>query len=86
MAYSVDIVGRADAPGSSEFNMHLSQSRAETVRRYLLARGAPAKMLRARGIGAIDASGPQANEADDAQRRVNFEVIAAPAETADPAP
>jgi OOP family OmpA-OmpF porin len=86
MAYSVDIVGRADAPGSSEFNMHLSQSRAETARRYLVAHGAPAKMLRARGIGAIDAAGPQANEADDGQRRVNFEVIAAPAETADPAP
>jgi OOP family OmpA-OmpF porin len=83
MAYSVDIVGRADAPGSSEFNLRLSQSRAEAVRRYLLAHGVPAKLLHARGIGAIDASGPQANEADDAQRRVNFDVIAA---AADPAP
>jgi outer membrane protein OmpA-like peptidoglycan-associated protein len=83
MAYSVDIVGRADAPGSSEFNLRLSQSRAEAVRRYLLAHGAPAKLLYARGIGAIDAAGPQANEADDAQRRVNFEVIAA---SGDPAP
>lgn len=86
MAYSVDIVGRADAPGSSEFNLRLSQSRADTVRRYLLAHGAPAKLLHARGIGAIDTLGPQANEADDAQRRVNFEVIAAPAETTDPVP
>jgi len=86
MAYSVDIVGRADAPGSSEFNLRLSQSRAEAVRRYLLAHGAPAKLLHARGIGAIDAVGPQANEADDGQRRVNFEVIAASAEAADPAP
>jgi outer membrane protein OmpA-like peptidoglycan-associated protein len=86
MAYSVDIVGQADAPGSSEFNLRLSQSRAEAVRRYLLAHGAPAKLLRARGIGAIDAAGPQANEADDAQRRVNFEVIAASVETADPTP
>jgi OOP family OmpA-OmpF porin len=84
MAYSVDIVGRADAPGSSEFNLRLSQSRAEAVRRYLLAHGAPAKLLHARGIGAVDAVGPQANEADDAQRRVNFEVTAAPADTADP--
>jgi len=86
IAYSVDIVGRADAPGSSEFNLRLSQSRAEAVRRYLLAHGAPATLLHARGIGAIDAVGPQANEADDAQRRVNFEVIAASAETGDPAP
>jgi outer membrane protein OmpA-like peptidoglycan-associated protein len=86
MGYSVDIVGRADAPGSSDFNLRLSQSRAETVRRYLLAHGAPAKMLHARGIGAIDAIGPQANEADDGQRRVNFEVIAVSAETADSAP
>jgi OOP family OmpA-OmpF porin len=86
IAYSVDIVGRADAPGSSEFNLRLSQSRAETVRRYLLAHGAPAKLLHARGIGAIDAVGPQANEADDGQRRVNFEVIAAPAEAGDPTP
>ena len=86
MAYSVDIVGRADAPGSSEFNLRLSQSRAEAVRRYLIAHGAPAKSLRARGVGAIDAAGPQANEADDAQRRVNFEVIAAPVETPETAP
>jgi len=86
MTYSVDIVGRADAPGSSEFNLRLSQSRAEAVRRYLLAHGAPAKILHARGVGAVDAAGPQVNESDDAQRRVNFEVTAAPAETADPAP
>jgi outer membrane protein OmpA-like peptidoglycan-associated protein len=85
MAYSVDIVGRADAPGSSEFNLRLSQSRAEAVHRYLLEHGAPAKLLRARGIGAIDALGPQANEADDSQRRVSFELIAAAGETADPA-
>jgi len=84
MAYSVNIVGRADAPGSSEFNLRLSQSRAEAVRRYLLGHGAPAKLLHARGIGAVDAVGPQANEADDAQRRVNFEVTAAPADPADP--
>lgn len=86
MTYSIDIVGRADAPGSSEFNLHLSQSRAEAVRRYLIAHGAPAKMLRAHGIGAIDAVGPQANEADNAQRRVDFEVLAVPAATADPTP
>jgi outer membrane protein OmpA-like peptidoglycan-associated protein len=86
IAYWVDIVGRADAPGSSEFNLRLSQSRAEAVRRYLLEHGAPAKLLHARGIGAIDAVGPQGNEADDSQRRVSFELIAAPVDTADPPP
>jgi outer membrane protein OmpA-like peptidoglycan-associated protein len=84
VGYSIEIVGRADTPGTTAFNLHLSQSRADTVRQYLIARGVPAEHLHARGIGAIElasatspANAEPAEHRDslDTERRVNFEVI-----------
>jgi outer membrane protein OmpA-like peptidoglycan-associated protein len=84
VGYSVEIVGRADTPGTTAFNLHLSQSRADAVRQYLIARGVSAEHLHARGIGAIElaaATSPanaepaEHRESLDTERRVNFEVI-----------
>jgi outer membrane protein OmpA-like peptidoglycan-associated protein len=80
--YSVEVVGRADAPGTTAINLHLSQSRADAVRQYLMLKGMSALRVHARGIGWIDpsagASEPVShNEALDTERRVNFMVIPA---------
>jgi outer membrane protein OmpA-like peptidoglycan-associated protein len=83
IGYTIEIIGRADTPGTTAFNLRLSQSRADVVRQYLVAHGAPADRLRARGIGAIDvasATPENAKVADhdsslDTERRVNFEVV-----------
>ncbi|WP_416545812.1 OmpA family protein [Limnohabitans sp. DCL3] len=48
----VRIEGHADASGSAEANLALSQRRAEEVKRFLVERGADPAMLRPEGHGA----------------------------------
>lgn len=48
----VRIEGHADASGSAQANTALSQKRAESVREFLVARGADASMLSPVGLGA----------------------------------
>ncbi|MFY9476574.1 MAG: OmpA family protein, partial [Aquabacterium sp.] len=50
----VKIVGHADASGSQAGNLALSQRRAESVRGYLVQKGADASMLEAVGLGSAD--------------------------------
>ncbi len=45
------IEGFTDSQGSSEYNMVLSQKRADIVRSYLISRGYPGNLIRANGIG-----------------------------------
>ncbi len=47
----VRIEGHADASGSAEINMSLSQRRAEAVKEYLVSLGADAAMLAPVGVG-----------------------------------
>ena len=47
----VEIRGHTDNTGSYDFNMRLSQKRAEAVRRYLISRGISPSRLRAVGYG-----------------------------------
>lgn len=49
----VNIVGHTDRLGSDEYNMGLSQRRAETVRSYLISRGVNAATLTATGAGKL---------------------------------
>jgi outer membrane protein OmpA-like peptidoglycan-associated protein len=79
-AYVLDIIGRADAPGTTALNLRLSQSRANAVRDYLEAHGAPAGFLHARGIGAFDVEPARQAGADDLERRVNFSVVSVAAD------
>jgi OOP family OmpA-OmpF porin len=88
--YLVEITGRADAPGTVEFNLRLSQDRAEAVRQYLIARGVPTALLVARGIGVGDSPSnsmghnvlSRHTEADESERRVNFALVPDDAATA----
>jgi outer membrane protein OmpA-like peptidoglycan-associated protein len=45
------IEGFTDSQGSSEYNLVLSQKRADAVRSYLISRGYPGDLINTRGIG-----------------------------------
>jgi len=69
----VALVGRADARGEPEYNMTLGESRADTVRRYMVDLGVGRDRLLATSRGELDAVGK--DEAGWAQdRRVDVEL------------
>ncbi len=45
------VEGFTDSQGSSQYNMVLSQKRADVVRSYLISRGYPGNLIQAKGIG-----------------------------------
>jgi outer membrane protein OmpA-like peptidoglycan-associated protein len=63
------VEGRADATGSSAYNLALSERRAAWVVAWLVARGAPPDRLRAVGLGEAAAEGGAAD------RQVRFRVV-----------
>jgi len=69
---SVDLVGRADPRGTTEYNMALSDRRAQAVKDYLQRMGIDASKLAKVPRGASDATGTdESGWAKD--RRVDFE-------------
>lgn len=80
----VHLVGHTDRYGSDEYNMLLSERRAETVRRYLIAHGINAATLTAAGAGSLqplpevvcDINAPRAEQIQCLQpnRRVEVDV------------
>jgi OOP family OmpA-OmpF porin len=77
--YELEIIGRADAPGTTALNLRLSQSRANAVRDFLAAQGVPPSLMHPHGIGALDVASEGHNESDDSERRVNFSIVPHPA-------
>jgi len=78
--YRIEIEGHTDAIGSEEYNLKLSQSRADSVCEYLKqASIAPNRIIAVRGFGK---SKPVASNDSDAGRQVNrrVEIIIADAE------
>lgn len=70
------IEGHTDADGSEEFNLELSQQRAEAVKRYLVSKGISASRLEALGLGEtrpIDTNRTPAGRARN--RRVEFHIL-----------
>jgi outer membrane protein OmpA-like peptidoglycan-associated protein len=49
--HDIIVEGHTDSNGSDAFNLELSQSRAQTVREFLVSRGVPAERIRAQGVG-----------------------------------
>jgi outer membrane protein OmpA-like peptidoglycan-associated protein len=47
----LNVEGHTDSKGTASYNESLSQSRAESVRTYLISRGYPAEKIQAHGIG-----------------------------------
>lgn len=48
---NIEVAGHTDSRGSDQYNMRLSQQRAETVRNYLISKGIAADRLTAKGYG-----------------------------------
>ncbi|MRG95339.1 OmpA family protein [Polyangium spumosum] len=72
----IEIQGHADAMGPDEYNMILSQSRADSVRAWLIKRGIPPEKLVAKGYGASMPLGSnESKEGRQQNRRVNFVII-----------
>ena len=72
----VGVEGHTDSRGAREMNMSLSQSRAESVMRYLTQHGVKAERLSAKGHGPdkpIDSN--DTNEGRQRNRRVEFHIL-----------
>lgn len=67
----LEVAGHTDSQGGARGNLRLSQARAESVRRYLVAHGVPASMLTAKGYGE---SRPVADNATADGRALNRRV------------
>lgn len=68
---NIEVAGHTDNRGSDEYNMNLSQQRAETVRNYLISKGIAADRLSAKGYGEFQ---PIASGATDEDRFENRRV------------
>lgn len=68
---NIEVAGHTDSRGSDEYNMKLSQRRAEAVRSYLVSKGIASDRLSAKGYGE---SQPVADNATDEGRFQNRRV------------
>jgi OOP family OmpA-OmpF porin len=77
---TVEIQGYTDSTGPAQYNLGLSQRRAESVKAYLASKGVNDSMLTARGYGKQNPVASNATAQGRAQnRRVAFEVTHVPA-------
>src|SRR5450432_119733 len=67
----IQLEGHTDSIGTDEYNLKLSQQRAEAVSQYLVSQGVPAAGLSAAGLGK---SSPVASNATDSGRQQNRRV------------
>jgi len=76
----VALEGHTDAVGTDEYNIGLSQRRAEAAKQYLSKQfGIASERLSAKGMGKNDPIAPNDNDADRSRnRRVDFVFSAAP--------
>lgn len=73
----LEVNGHTDNQGSHEFNIGLSQRRAEAAMHYLVSKGVPAARLKAKGYGETRpiASNDDEIEGRELNRRTEVEVI-----------
>lgn len=76
---TVEIVGHTDSTGARDYNMSLSQRRAQSVADYLIAQGVSSARVTTRGAGPDQPVASNANEAGRSQNRrveVNLRPLA----------
>lgn len=87
-ATKVRVEGHTDATGDDDYNLKLSQSRAESVRAFLIKAGIDEARLEAKGFGETQPLGSNKTaKGRDKNRRVEFviiEVNGEPTDKADP--
>ena len=73
--WTIEIQGHTDDKGSDEFNLKLSQNRADAVKNYLVSKGIVADTITAKGFG--ESVPLVANDSDanrEKNRRVEFKI------------
>lgn len=74
----IEIGGHTDDRGDPKGNQQLSQRRADAVRKFLVANGAPEAMLVAKGFGAASPIAPNDTEQGRFRnRRIEYRILAA---------
>jgi len=74
---NIDIFGYTDNSGRAEYNLKLSQSRAETVKTYLISKGLVSSRLKTTGLGIADPIATnETAEGKSQNRRVEFAITA----------
>jgi len=77
-SYYIEIVGHTDNNGAPEYNLELSQNRANAVREYLVQQGCDGKRIEATGFGISKPLASNTTEAGRAQnRRVEIRIAKA---------
>jgi outer membrane protein OmpA-like peptidoglycan-associated protein len=77
----VEIRSHTDSKGKDDYNLNLSQRRAESVVKYLLGKGIAAERLKATGMGEIEPIAPNEINGKDNEagrqlnRRTDFKII-----------
>ena len=72
----IEVMGFTDSEGPEDYNLELSQARAESVMQALLDAGVPLRRLRARGFGEADPIASNETEAGRARnRRIEFRAV-----------
>lgn len=75
--FIVEVRGHTDSRGADDYNLGLSQRRADAVRGYLIEKGTPAERLKAIGFGEADPiAGNETEEGRALNRRVSLEFSA----------
>jgi outer membrane protein OmpA-like peptidoglycan-associated protein len=77
--HDIVVEGHTDSRGSRDFNMQLSQERAQSVMNYLVSRGVQAESITAMGIGP-DRPLADNNSRDGRQQNRRVEIIVKPRE------
>ena len=72
----IEVLGFTDDAGPEDYNLELSQARAEAVMQVLLENGVPLRRLRARGLGEADPIASNETETGRARnRRIEFRAV-----------
>lgn len=81
----IEVVGNTDLAGTNSYNVVLSQHRAETVRRYMIAHGVDAREISVRALGKSD---PAVRTADGVRepRNRRVEIVITPLRRREPPP
>lgn len=73
--WTLEIQGHTDDKGSDEFNLKLSQNRADAVKNYLVSKGIVADTITAKGFGESVPLVANDNDANrEKNRRVEFKI------------
>ena len=73
----IEISGHTDSVGADEYNLNLSDARANAVRDYLLEKGINEEQITAKGYGeTVPVATNDTDEGRQENRRVEFKILA----------